>query len=314
MHNKEKTLPINFFVLGAAKCGTSSVYNYLSQHPDIYMSMPKEPIFFEAEYHKGTEYYFKTYFTGRKSEYFLGESRHRNLYLPYIPSRIAETFPNAKLIVILRNPIDRAYSHYFHRRAHGYENLSFEDAIELDSQRINKGMLINTEEEIEKYVKALKNNTSLYIRTYLDSGYYSEQIERYLKYFQKDQMYITFIDEFKKEPRKEYIKLLNFLGIGTCPDGIKFEVINKKKSKLYMSVHKGLTGNQKLRALLNFFLTDQIKDSVQNLASLFEHQLFKKKEIKKETRIWLSLHYKPYNKRLEEITGRDLSHWDEKKC
>lgn len=303
---------MSFFLLGAAKCGTSSLHYYLNQHPHIYMSEPKEPIFFEAEFHKGIEYYYKTYFAGRTNETFLGESRHRNLYLPYVPLRIAKTFPKAKLIVILRNPIDRAYSHYFHRKIYGYEKLSFEDAISLDLQRIKKNIQINTQDEIQKYVNGLYNNTSLYIRSYVDSGYYSEQIERYLKYFSREQMFITFIDDFKEEPQKEFNKLIDFLGAEPCHGNVEFEIINKKKSKAYQYVKMILAKNEKFSMFLNSFVTDKFKNSIRNNFSKLEEQVTGKKEIKKETRVWLSSHYRPYNKRLEELTGRNLSRWDEK--
>ena len=97
--------PKYFFVLGAAKCGTTSLYYYLNQHPDILMSTPKETLFFEKEYHKGVEYFLNKHFPNYKGEAFLGEGRHRNLYLPYVPERIAASYSDAKLIVILRKGV-----------------------------------------------------------------------------------------------------------------------------------------------------------------------------------------------------------------
>jgi len=119
----------HFFILGAAKCGTSSLYYYLDQHPEILMSTPKETLFFEKEYHQGVDYFRSKYFPNYNGETFLGEARHRNLYLPYIPDRLAKSFPDAKLIIMLRNPVDRAYSHYVHCKNRGIEALNFKDAI-----------------------------------------------------------------------------------------------------------------------------------------------------------------------------------------
>src|SRR5204862_1223537 len=104
----------SFFVVGAAKSGTTSLHVYLDQHPDIFMSKPKEPFFFEAEYDRGPEYYYRRYFGGWNGQREVGESRHRNLYFPYIPARIHSYNPNARIIAVLRNPAERAISHWWH--------------------------------------------------------------------------------------------------------------------------------------------------------------------------------------------------------
>ncbi len=78
----------SFFVLGAAKCGTTSLHDYLAQHSDICMSSPKEPFYFEAEQLRGAGWYRSRYFAHWRGEPIVGESRHRNLYLPWVPERI----------------------------------------------------------------------------------------------------------------------------------------------------------------------------------------------------------------------------------
>ena len=83
----------SLFVLGAAKSATTALHDYLGQHPDIFMSDPKEPFYFEAEYGLGSAFYFQRYFSNWRGERIVGESRHRNLYLPYVPDRIYSTTP-----------------------------------------------------------------------------------------------------------------------------------------------------------------------------------------------------------------------------
>jgi hypothetical protein len=100
----------NFFILGSAKCGSTTLYEHLGQHPDVFFSTPKEPIFFEAEYEKGFDYYWDTYFAAWDGQAAIGEARHRNLFLPYVAPRVHAACPDARLIVIVRNPVDRAYS------------------------------------------------------------------------------------------------------------------------------------------------------------------------------------------------------------
>jgi hypothetical protein len=95
---EQQRLP-SFFILGAAKCGTTSLHGYFGQHPEICVSEPKEPLYFESEYERGVSYYFNRYFGHWSGEPIVGDARHRNLYLPYVPDRIFRYNPSARLIV-----------------------------------------------------------------------------------------------------------------------------------------------------------------------------------------------------------------------
>ena len=130
----------NFFILGAGRRGTTSLYQYLSQHPDVLMSTPKEPVFFEAEYENGLAYYRDRYLKGWNGESALGEARPANLLLPYVAPRIRENFPDAKLVAILRNPVDRAYSHWWVKYCDGIEKRAFVAAVEENLARIASGV------------------------------------------------------------------------------------------------------------------------------------------------------------------------------
>ncbi len=159
-----KAFEVNLFLLGAAKCGTTSLHYLLDQHPDICMANPKEPLFFEAEYEKGLEYYQRTYFTGCNAEPVIGESRTRNLFLPYVPGRIHETFPEAKFIVVLRNPVERAYSHWHHWSASGVEKLEFGEAVKQNLKWLDENSSLSMEEYIRLHMQTLdmKNGHSEY--------------------------------------------------------------------------------------------------------------------------------------------------------
>lgn len=294
----------HFFILGAAKCGTTSLYFYLNQHPQILMSSPKETVFFEKEYEKGLEYYLKTYFPHRTNELLLGDARHRNLYLPYVPRRIANFLPDAKLIVILRNPVDRAYSHYIHRKVRGVEPLSFKEAIKRDMEHIEKGEYINTKQEIKNYIDQLDSDgSSLLYRTYIDCGYYAEQIERYLKYFNKEQLLIVFFDDLIKNNKKLFHQLLSFLDNRLSLIDIDFSVRNKRTNKLYLSIAKILSRCPSAESL--------IPPKIKNIFLHFtEYLIPREAKMNKETRSWLISHYLEHNKKLEVLTGRNLSSWN----
>jgi sulfotransferase family protein len=202
----------SFFVLGAAKSGTTSLHLQLDQHPEIFMSKPKEPFFFEAEFERGPQFYYK-YFGGWKGETAVGESRHRNLYLPFVPARIHSYNPRAKLIVVLRNPAERAVSHWWHWRSRGSESLSPWEACEADLARIDAGIKLESPEEIAGYAHDLRRNLRTDHRTYLDSGYYFEQLQRYMRLFERRQLHVILFDRYVTSPAETLRELFQFLEV-----------------------------------------------------------------------------------------------------
>lgn len=201
----------SFFILGAAKCGTTSLHGYLRQHPDICMSQPKEPFFFEAEWEQGSELYFRRYFSHWKGESVVGEARHRNFYLPFVPERLVQFNPQARLIVCLRNPVERAISHWWHWFTRGEEVLSFRDSIFSDWNRIQAGLRYDTTSIAKVYADTLRQDSVGMFRTYIDSGYYHEQIARYLALFPRQQMKVIFFEDMVRNPQRTIQELCEFL-------------------------------------------------------------------------------------------------------
>jgi Sulfotransferase domain len=202
----------SLFLIGAAKSGTTSLHVALDEHPDVFMAKPKEPYFFEAEFERGAEFYFRKYFGGWKGEQFVGESRHRNLYLPYVPERIHAFNPRAKLLAILRDPAERAVSHWWHWRSRGAEPLSPFEAFQADLKRVRKGTTISSPVEIREYGATLDSFGKAGHRTYIDTGYYAEQLERYLALFERKQLHVVLFEEFVREPQAILAKIFEFLG------------------------------------------------------------------------------------------------------
>jgi len=265
----------SFFVVGAAKSGTTSLHVYLDQHPDIFMSKPKEPFFFEAEYDRGPEYYYRRYFGGWNGEREVGESRHRNLYLPYIPARIHSFNPEARIIAILRNPAERAISHWRHRlrggfdrHARGKETLGLFDALQADLERIRSGATVSTPEEIARYATNAGDDEQDDHRTYLDTGYYLEQLKRYEALFGRSKMHVVLADDLFQDPAKTMMGIFSFLQVDPS-------------------------------------IAAQIKYDVFNDAPVGKDQ-----QVTPEVWQWLVDHYKPYNQALEEYLGRPLDMWD----
>lgn len=306
----------NLFVLGAARCGTTTLHNYLSDMPEICMSDPKEPsffecesFFFECEYEKGLEYYRKTYFSRWCNEKIIGESCPRNLYLPYVPERIHRTNPKAKLVVILRNPIDRAFSHWQQWYSIGWEKLRFHEAIMADYERIKNGSRMETHAERVRYCNSLyaalhtENKIArkdLY-RTYLDSGYYYEQLKRYTNLFPLSNLRVILFDDLIKKLDEVISTLRSFL---------ELEPHNYKTSR---AVHEnpGITRlHQKILDLTaNLRHGPLIPTGFKRYVEKIIKRIEPKNKIDPETRKWLYKHYCKHNSALAEFLNRDLSYW-----
>src|SRR5690348_1015601 len=134
----------DFLIIGTQRGGTTSLYHYLQAHPCIGPASTKEVHFFDMRFHKGLAWY-RGHFPSRIDQYAVeqahghslvtGEATALYLFHPHAPKRVAEALPSVKLIVLLRNPVNRALSHYYHAVKHGQETLSFEEAIQGEEQR-----------------------------------------------------------------------------------------------------------------------------------------------------------------------------------
>ena len=164
-----RVLP-DFIVIGCQKCATTSLYDYLIQHPNISSATEKEIHFFDSNYNVGITWYrsfFPTVFSKqfsklRKEKFVTGEASPMYIFNPIVSKRILSILPNVKLIAILRNPIDRAYSHYNMQVKNGYETLSFEEAIKNEEKRIMGER--EKEEQDENYVGINTSGFFLFVK------------------------------------------------------------------------------------------------------------------------------------------------------
>ncbi|MBO9997919.1 MAG: sulfotransferase [Cyanobacteria bacterium SID2] len=209
-----KRLP-SFFIVGAAKSGTSSLWHYLKQHPSIFMSSPKEPNFFvfkgvDLHHQKGPSrpdiLYRKLYrnsilnfdeyqnlFEDARDIPAVGEASVRYLYFPETARRIHEKIPDAKIIVMLRNPIERLYSHYNMNYRSLLEPLSLDKALDREAERIQAGWD--------------------YDWHYTKVGMYYPQIEKYINCFGRENVKVIIYDDFNKNPIEISHEVYRFLGV-----------------------------------------------------------------------------------------------------
>ena len=224
------TLP-DFLIIGSKKSGTTSLYRYLTTHPSVIPAATKEVGYFDRYYEKGEKWYrmnFPSRWGGKsksnsgKTMHITGEATPTYIYHPHAPQRVFKLLPNIKLIVMLRNPVDRTYSQYnMEANNHTNEDLTFEEAIEKEPERLEGEF-----EKMEKDGNYFSYN--YYTFSYLTSSIYVEQLERWFKYFPREQFLIINGDDLKKNVECVFQNILNFLNIPNF-NLEKYEEIGKRK-------------------------------------------------------------------------------------
>lgn len=203
-----RSLP-DFIIIGAQKSGTTSLFGYLSQHPQLVPSFEKEVLFFDGgsdpsvdSYKKGASWY-RAHFPWGKSIYRKSfEASPRYIFNPLVPQRIAQLMPEVKLIALLRNPTERALSHYFHQVRAGREQLSIHEALQKEEERLGAAI-----SEMD-----YKNSAFIYY-SYKARGLYKEQLERYFRYFPMGQMLVMSSEAFFAEPASCLRRIYEFVGV-----------------------------------------------------------------------------------------------------
>lgn len=198
------TLP-TFFILGAAKAGTTTLYDLLKQHSGIYLSYVKEPMFFshDENYQRGVEWYIRTFFPKAEKYIARGEATPHYLYwAEKVAPRIKAVYgeQEVKFVVIFRDPVQRAYSWYWNMVKEGKEELPFPQALAAEEERIR------TNWERLYSVGAMTYG-------YYRGGCYATQVEAFLKYFPRQQFYFLLQEDLRNLEGEIFRGLLCFLGV-----------------------------------------------------------------------------------------------------
>lgn len=198
-----------FLIIGTQKGGTTSLFHYLEHHSRILPAKIKEIHYFSFSFSCGERWY-RAHFphAGRANEDALTyEASPYYLYMPEVPERVAAFNAQMKLIVMLRDPVSRAYSHYRMSVKQGKEALSFEDAIEQEAERLERERVRFGAEQA--FTKGASHRT----HSYLKRGYYAEQLERWFEHFPREQLLILKSEDFFNDPAGVHQDVLQFLGL-----------------------------------------------------------------------------------------------------
>ncbi|MFF2089465.1 ATP-binding cassette domain-containing protein [Paenibacillus sp. NPDC058174] len=196
----------DFLIIGTQKGGTTSLYHHLTGHPNIQAAAIKEIHYFDEQFGRGFDWYKRHFPSNLPAGIITGEASPYYLFHPQTPRRVYELLPNVKLIVVLRNPVQRAYSHYRMMVKRGIEQLSFPDAILAEHDRVNDDY--NRMAMDSSYSSP---NCSHY--SYLKRGLYVEQLERWYQYFPKEQFLIMNSEKLFQNPVECCTRAGQFLNI-----------------------------------------------------------------------------------------------------
>jgi hypothetical protein len=303
MEKKQIHLP-NFLIVGAAKCGTTSLYYYLKQHPEVFMSAIKEPHFITTRFlppaKNGLGDYKMKYITnlddycklfeesnGKKA---IGEASAENLYFyPYAITYIKQFLGSPKIIIILRNPVERAFSAYTFLVRENKEYVSFEEALAQEDLRKKDGW------EFTWFYK--------------DLGFYYAQVKAYLENFSAVKVYL--FDDLKKDSVSLVQDMYKFLGVNAdfVPDTrLKYNISGIPRSKLLnsMFIKRSSKVQNAIRRVGTFILKEEGWDK---LRESLRAKLLLKTRMNPETKQYLQHIYRKDIVKLQTIIDRDLSHW-----
>ena len=291
----------NFIIIGAMKAATTSLYTYIKQHPDIFMTKVKEPMFFnnfqqENNYNilgskskkSTTLEEYLAMFKDAKNEKAIGEASPAYIYNENAPYLIKEHLPDVKIIAILRQPTDRAYSNFLHTKRADRENVnSFEQAIKIEKERISD------------------NWSPLY--HYIQKGFYSVQLKRYYNLFPKENIKVYLFEDVVKTPKETLKDIFKFLNVD---ENIEIDV--SKKSNV-SGTPKGILGFilKKMRyynLMPKFAISDYLPTFIINL--LFKSVYKDTEKLDSVLRKELTdKYYREEILKLEKLIDRDLSNW-----
>jgi hypothetical protein len=299
----------NFLIIGAAKAGTNALYHYLRQHPQVYMSPWKEPKFFAFESEADLGFraangrdapvnasvildqaeYEELFDDASDGELARGEASTHYLYVEKSPRRIKALIPDAKLIAVLRNPVDRAFSSYQHLVRDDLEPLDFGAALDAEAQRI-----------AEHYA---------YLYRYTDMGFYSEQLDRYEKTFPENQLCVLLYDDLRSDPEGTCRRIFSFLGVDEdfVPDmSGEYNRSGVPKSRLmHRLINPSAPMKRRLWNVTPRFARERLLDAQTKIVN----RNLQRQTMPEPERDRLRDVFREEVGRLETRLGRDLSHW-----
>jgi len=290
----------NFFIIGAAKAGTTSLYDILNQHPQVYFSFDKEPAYFcdEDYFKRGEEWYLKTFFRDSQDQPVRGEATSRYLFFSEkVAPRIQSfTQPNSpKFIAIFRDPAQLVYSFYWHSVREGHETLSFPAALHAEPERM-------------KQMKTQLENRGQILFAYSRVGAYASQITKYLAIFPKEKFLFLLTEDLSN-----FSALINnlqiFLALADHSSHIKYIKSNNSALPGNKTLHQWLRNRSVIKDILKLFIPFRIRYRIKMSAINTNLSGYTPPALDEEMANNIRKNYSEETKHLQDILQRDLSRW-----
>ena len=294
------TNKIDFFIIGAQKSGTTSLYDLLTRHSDVFMPKIKElQCFVYDEHYQHLRKCLNLNFPDHKENVLWGAAQVQMLFHKKAAERLYQHNPNCKIVLMLRNPVERAYSGYWYAKQFGYEDASsFEEAIALESNRLNS--------EDEHILGNL---------THIAHSRYDEQIARYLRYFNKEAIKVVIFEDFKKNQDRVVKEVLGFLNLKMSPGLLGFlERSNAARMPKSRALHNILKSkNSFLKRVYRVMLPEVFRQYLNlKLVKKIENlnlDKFEYPKIQSSTELELQQEFSPIIQYMEHAFNIDVKKW-----
>lgn len=290
----------NFFIIGAAKSGTTTLYDVLKQHPQVYLPVEKEPQFFSQEelFGRGAGWYEETFFKGARRYPARGEATPHYLYWgTKVAPRLKDLYGNGrvKFIVSFRDPVKRAYSWYWNMVREGREDLSFAKALSAEGERI------------EKYGQSLDDRGSM-IYGYFRGGCYAAQLRPFLELFPREDFLLLLQEDIVEDLEGVMAKVFGFIGVDSS---LKVREVRSNPATMprLRILHGLLRERSALKEAVKPFLPRSIRRRTKSNLMKLNLKETSYPPLDEELELALRRRYRDEIEQLQRIMGRDLSRW-----
>lgn len=250
---------VNTFILGSAKCATTSLSHWLMQHPEVCLAKNKEPLFMSTnEYAKGLKHYHEKYFDHYHGERIVIDATTMHLVVPYVLNRIKMCSWEPKFIIMVRDPLERAFSHWRMQRHNyrpGYTFDTFEQAMEDNLKSFSYSKFSLERERMASFDGLYES----YTPTFIEQGLFAHHSLRYIDNFGKHRVHFVLYDHIKEQPEKVYSDTCAFLGIGQFNPVYVHKKISKHSDKIKMDYDKVMEDKTIRKIFYDIFLPDVFK-------------------------------------------------------
>lgn len=290
----------NLFIIGAAKAGTTVLYDYLNQHPEVFLSRSKEPMFFSREeyYARGLDWYAHRYFEGAEDYPVRVEATPHYLYWSgKVAPRIDEVYGDnpVKFIVAFRDPVSRAYSWYWNMVREDRESLSFEEALRAEESRLR-----------QNYHELSQLGSMVY--GYSAGSRYASLLQPYLERFPLEDFFFVLQDDLKSRVDKTCEEIFEFLEIEAS---IRINTSNSNPAAMPRSraFHRVLRRRSLVKEVIKPFMPARVRGALKSKAMQMNLKETPYAPLDQQLAHELRMSFRPEVEELEKITGWNLSSW-----